>query len=245
MKSGYRAAGCLLLVATAARAYEPAGTPDDWAPPMGVPMSFGKVLVDRLEAGLGDGENTVEWDMQAWYGRDFTRLWLKTEGEGELGASPGDAEVQALYSRLFAPFWDWQLGLRYDLEPAGRAHLVLGLQGVVPYELEWDSAVFVSEDGDVSARLEIEYDLLITQRLVAQPRFELNASASDVPDFGLGSGIADTELGIRLRYEIRREFAPYFGIGWKKLHGDTAAYARANGEATSQLQVKLGIRAWF
>jgi copper resistance protein B len=234
----------LIFAVPAAYAYEPAGTPDDWAPPMGVPMSFGKILADRVEAGFGDDDGYA-WDVQAWYGRDFNRLWVKSEGEGLQGESPDDAEIQALYSRLFAPFWDWQLGLRYDLEPRGRAHLALGIQGMVPYELEWDSAVFLSEDGDLSARLEIEYDLRITQRLIAQPRVEINASAANVPAFGTGKGINDTEMGLRLRYELRREFAPYLGFAWKKLYGDTADYARADGESTSGFQLLLGVRAWF
>ena len=235
----------LLAWTTTALAYEPAGTPDDWAAPMGVPMSFGKFLADRFEAGFGDDSSIYAWDVNAWYGRDFTRLWFKSEGEGEQGRSPGEAEIQLLYSRLFAPFWDWQLGLRYDFEPSGRTQLVLGLQGVVPYELEWDSALFLSEEGDVSARLEVEYDLRITPRLIVQPRFELNAGASELPDSQLGRGLRDTELGLRLRYEFRREFAPYIGLSWKKLYGDTADYAHVEGDTTNELQLLLGLRAWF
>ncbi|MCJ7592740.1 MAG: copper resistance protein B, partial [Woeseiaceae bacterium] len=157
-----------------------------------------------------------------------------------------NAELQVLFSRRFSPFWDWQLGLRHDFGPdPDRTHLVIGLQGVVAYEFEWDSALFVSDEGDVTARIEAEYDLRVTQRLIMQPRFEINAAATDVPELGLGSGLNSTELGIRLRYEFKREFAPYIGVSWEKLYGDTADFSRLGGEPTSVTSIVLGIRAWF
>jgi len=119
------------------------------------------------------------------------------------------------------------------------------MQGVIPYEFEWDSALFVSDKGDVTARIEAEYDLKISQRLILQPRLELNASASEVPELGLGSGLNNTELGVRLRYEIRREFAPYVGVSWEKLYGGTADFSELEGEPASVVSIVVGIRAWF
>ena len=235
-----------LLAASTTWAYEPAGTPDDWPSPIPDQKPFWMVLSDRLEARFDDDIDSYVWDLQGWYGGDFNRLWLKTEGEGEQGERPESAELQALFSHKFTPFWDWQIGLRYDREPSpSRTHLVIGLQGVVPYEFEWDSALFVSETGDVSARIEAEYDLRITQRLIVQPRLEVNAAASDVPERGLGRGINSTEFGVRLRYEVRREFAPYIGVAWEKRYGNTADYARLGGEPTSMTSLVLGVRAWF
>ncbi len=200
----------------------------------------------RSEGYDRDEVDTYVWDLQGWYGGDYDRLWVKTEGEGEQGKSPESAELQALFSRRFAPFWDWQLGIRHDFEPSpNRTHLVLGLKGVVPYEFEWDSALFVSDEGDVTARIEAEYDLRITQRLVLQPRLELNAAGSDMPELGLGSGLNSTEMGIRLRYEFRREFAPYIGVSWEQRYGDTADFSRLGGEPTSVTSVVVGVRAWF
>lgn len=237
---------CTLLVTPLAWAYEPAGTPADWPNPIPDQKPFWMVLVDRLETRFADELDGYVWDMQGWYGGDFNRLWVKSEGEGEQGESPENAELQLLYSRRFAPFWDWQLGVRHDLDPKPeRTHLVLGLQGVVPYEFEWDSALFVSDEGDVTARIEAEYDLRITQRLIVQPRLEINAAASAVPELGLGSGLNSTELGVRLRYEVRREFAPYIGVSWEKLYGGTADYSELDGEPTSVTSIVLGIRAWF
>lgn len=226
-----------LAAAGAARGAEQAGTPDDWELPMHVPGPYWMVLADRAEAGFGDDEDSYTWDVQGWYGGDFKRLRFKTEGEGEQGESPEDAELQLLFSRLFAPYWEWQLGVRHDFEPGdGRSHLVAGIQGEAPYRFEVDAAVFVSEHGDVSLRAEFEYDLRITQRLVLQPRAELNAALSDVPEFGVESGVNGAEIGLRLRYELRREFAPYLGVAWETDFG---------GDDPSATSLLLGVRAWF
>lgn len=226
--------------------YEPAGTPADWPNPIPDSRPYWMVLVDRLETRFADEVDTYVWDMQGWYGGDYNRLWLKTEGEGEQGESPESTELQALFSHRFSPFWDWQLGVRHDFDPdPQRTYAVLGVQGVIPYEFEWDSALFVSNKGDVSARIEAEYDLKVTQRIILQPRLEINAAASEVPELGLGSGLNSTELGVRLRYEIRREFAPYIGVSWEKLYGGTADFSELKGEATSIVSIVVGFRAWF
>lgn len=236
----------ILLAAAPVQAYEPAGTPADWPNPIPDQEPFWMFLSDRLETRYADEADTYLWDLQGWYGGDFNRLWVKTEGEGEHGESPESAELQMLFSRRFSPFWDWQVGLRHDFNPnPERTHLVLGLQGVVPYKFEWDSALFVSDEGDVTARIEAEYDLRITQRLIIQPRLEINAAATDVPELGIGSGLNNIELGLRLRYEFKREFAPYIGVSWEQRYGDTADLARLRGESTSVTSIVLGIRAWF
>lgn len=238
----------VLLILTVPRvwAYEPAGTPQDWPNPIPDQKPYWMVLSDRLEARYSDEKDIYVWDVQGWYGGDYSRLWIKTEGEGEQAKSPESAELQALFSKRFLPYWDWQIGIRHDFEPSpDRTHAVIGLQGVVPYEFEWDSAIFVSEEGDVTARIETEYDLRVNQRLVLQPRLELNAAASDVPELGVASGLNSSELGVRLRYEIRREFAPYVGISWEKLYGDTADIARLEGGGTSTTFLVFGLRAWF
>ena len=239
-------AGMTLILSPWAWAYDPAGTPDDWSTPIPDQKPFWMVLSDRLETRYADEADTYVWDLQGWYGGDYNRLWIKTEGEAAHGKSPESAELQVLFSRRFAPFWDWQVGIRHDFEPSPtRSQLVLSLQGVVPYEIEWDSALFISDEGEVTARIEAEYDLRITQRLIAQPRLELNVAGADIPELGLGSGITSTELGIRLRYEFKRELAPYIGVSWEKRHGDTADFARLGGEPTSVTSVVVGIRAWF
>lgn len=234
-----------LMLINPAFSYEPAGTPSDWAPPV-KRHNFGHFLVDRFESQWGDNEDGYVWDATAWYGSDVNRLWLKAEGEGELSEAPADAELQLLYGRLIAPFWDFQVGLRHDFRPnPDTSHLAIGLQGSVPYKFEVDAALFISEDGNSTVRVETEYELLLTQYWVLQPRFELNSSFSEDKKIGLRRGVNSTELGLRLRYEVAREFAPYVGVEWVQKYAGTADQARLQGESTHNTALVAGIRAWF
>src|SRR3546814_370278 len=157
-----------------------------------------RVMIDQLEARIHDGRDGYLWDAQGWYGGDINKLWIKTEGEGSFGERTEEAEVQALWSRAITPWFNFQAGLRYDFRPdPERGHAVVGVQGLVPYLFEVDVAAFVSDEGDVSASLEAEYDLLITQRLILQPRAEVNLAVQDVRELGVGSGVNDVELGVR------------------------------------------------
>jgi copper resistance protein B len=205
------------------------------------------VIIDRLEAGFGDSEETWLWEVQGWTGGDINRFWWKSEGEGDFGGGLEEAELQALYSRAVAPFWDVQAGLRQDFRPDGEdtTHLVLGLQGLAPYWWEVDAAAFLSTEGDLTARVEAEYDQRITQRLILQPRFEIDASASDIPELEIGSGLSSVEAGLRLRYEFRKEFAPYVGVEWTRAFGDTADYIEARGGDQEDTRFVVGLKAWF
>ncbi|WP_245804472.1 copper resistance protein B [Erythrobacter tepidarius] len=200
---------------------------------------------DRLETQLREGQDLYLWDIQGYYGGPTSRLWFKSEGEGEWGASPEDAEVQALYARAFAPFWDMQAGIRQDIAGPDTTHAVIGVQGLAPYMFEIDAALFLSHRGDLTARIEGEVDQRITQRLILQPRIEANLSAQDVPELGIGAGIDQIEAGARLRYEFRREFAPYIGIEQSWRTGKGADFARAAGQASSSTSLVAGIRFWF
>ncbi len=207
----------------------------------------GSVMVERLEARFaGDGADTgYVWDVQAWYGGDLNRVVVKTEGEGEFAHGIEDAEVQVLYSRAITPFFDLQAGLRHDPVPDDRTHFVIGLQGLAPYMLHVDGALFLSDTGDLTARAEVEYDQKITQRLILQPRIEIEASAQDIPGREIAAGLTKIEPGLRMRYEIAREFAPYVGVEYEARLGGTADMARANGQDPDGLKFLAGIRAWF
>jgi copper resistance protein B len=204
------------------------------------------VIIDRLEVGFDDGEEGWTWDVAGWTGGDINRFWWKSEGEGDFDGE-AEGEVQALYSRAISPFWDVQAGVRQDFREDGEdpTHLVLGLQGLAPYWWEVDAAAFLSSEGDLTARVEAEYDQRITQRLILQPRVEVEASASDVPELGLGSGFTHVEAGVRLRYEIAKEFAPYVGVEWSRELGDTADFTRAAGEEPEHTRFVIGLKAWF
>ena len=223
----------------------------DWPMPVEDSQGFGFLLVDQLEYRLKEGSDTMRWDIVGWYGGDYNRLWLKTEGEWRTsGERGGEAEVQALYGRLIAPFWDFQVGLRYDqFSGAGfdrsRGFAVVGLQGLARYRFEVEPALFISQDGDVSARLTTTYDLLLTQRLILQPRVDFDAAVQSAKKFGVGEGINSVGLGLRLRYEIRREFAPYIGVQWLGRLGETADISRRAGGRTGDIMVVFGVRLWF
>lgn len=210
-------------------------------------MTTGMVMVERLEARIPTrgGKAGWLWDAQAWHGGDIDKFVLKTEGEGETSGSVEDAEVQALWGHAIGPFFDLQAGLRLDLEPETRSHLVLGVQGLAPYMWHVDLAAFLSDRGDLTGRLESEYDQKITQRLILQPRIELELAAQDIPERGIGAGLVRIEPGLRLRYEVVREFAPYVGVEYEAWLGETADIARAMGDDPSGWKVLLGVRAWF
>ncbi|WP_296718417.1 copper resistance protein B [Erythrobacter sp.] len=200
---------------------------------------------DRLETQVRQGENLYLWDIQGYYGGPTQRLWFKSEGEGTFGENPEDAEVQALYAKAVAPFWDVQAGIRHDIGGPDTTHAVIGVQGLAPYLFEIDTALFVSHRGDITARIEAEIDQRVTQRLILQPRMEANLSAQDIPVLGIGAGLDQIEVGARLRYEIRREFAPYVGIEQSWRTGRGADLARARGEDPSATSFVAGIRFWF
>lgn len=200
---------------------------------------------DRLEYRARQGEDGYLWDVQGYYGGDIDKFWFKSEGEGSFGEPAEDAEIQALYSRAIAPFFDLQAGVRQDLTGPDRTHGVIGVQGLVPYMFEVDAAAFLSNKGDLTARIEAEYDQRITQKLILQPRAEVNLSAQNIPELGIGSGIDNLELGLRLRYEITPEFAPYIGVEQEWKTGGSRDFAIASGEDASTTNYVIGLRFWF
>lgn len=208
-----------------------------------------KVMLDRLELRVTDGSDVLNWEGQGWLGTDLNKLWIKMEGERR-GSVTEDAEIQALYSRAIAPFWDVQIGARRDFQPTSapgsdRTWGVIGLQGLAPYFFEINSALFVGESGRTGLRLEAEYELLFTQRLILTPAVEINFYGQNDVDTGTGSGLSDIEAGLRLRYEIRREFAPYIGVNWNRKYGNSADFADAEKNDVEDVQWVLGVRAWF
>ncbi|WP_374570684.1 copper resistance protein B [Phenylobacterium sp.] len=207
---------------------------------------FWKVMVNTAEMRAHSGTDDYAWRGEAWIGGDINRLVVKSEGEGASGERPEAAEAQAVYSRAISPYFDLQAGLRQDFRPEpSRTFAVLGLEGLTPYGAELSLAGFVSNRGEASARLEAAYDFRITQRLVLQPRTEINLVARDAPERGLASGLSDAEYGLRLRYHLARELAPYIGVVHLRRYGGTADLARAAGEDPTRTSLVVGVRAWF
>ncbi len=206
---------------------------------------FGKVLINQLEARRADGVSGQAWDAQAWYGGDFNRLLLRSEGARSAGHLQ-EGDIEALWSHAVTAFWDSTLGVRHDFGIGpGRDWAAFGVQGIAPYWFNLEATGYVGAGGRTAARFKAEYELLITQRLILQPELESNLYGRADPARRLGSGLSDASLGLRLRYEIRREFAPYIGVVWQRVFGGTADFRRAESKSVFDRQIVAGVRIWF
>ncbi|TAL88569.1 MAG: copper resistance protein B [Rhodanobacter sp.] len=214
-------------------------------PHMGGKRIVGMLLLDQLETVHGRDGNAQAWEVEGWYGRDEDKLWLRSEGEASQGKVE-DGNVEALWNHAIATYWGSQLGVRHDFGAGpGRDWVALGVQGLAPYWFELEATGYVGSSGRTAARFRADYEVLFTQRLILQPELELNLYGKDDPARGIGSGLSDVQFGLRLRYEIRREFAPYVGINWVRRIGSTADYARADGQPVFDQQIVAGFRVWF
>lgn len=248
--------------ATAHHGHPPTGYPDAALPPItdadraaafpdlpphamhqgGINYLF---VADRLEWQDADDGSALAWDLNGWIGGDIDRLAFRSEGERVAGRTES-AELQLLWSHAIGPWWESVLGVRQDFKPGpAQTWVAFGMQGMPLYGLETEATAFLGEAGQSALRLSAEYDLLLTQRLILQPAAELNLYGRTDEERGVGSGLSDLELGLRLRYEIRREFAPYLGVSWHRAYGNTADLHRAHGEDLSEARLVAGVRFWF
>ncbi len=227
----------------------------DWPSPVNDQERRLFTLVDVLEyrprTGEGGSNSDYRWDLEGWYGGDHHRLWFKSEGQRDTAFKADyDVDFQLLYGRFLWKYYDIQVGARTETQSfrggnVARGMGVIGLQGIVPYNYEFESALFIDQRGAVSARLSYTKDFLLTQRLILQGRFETNLAIQRVEEFTTGSGLNNLEFGSRLRYEIRREFAPYIGLSLDRSFGETATLVRRQGGDPSQIRFVVGVRMWF
>jgi copper resistance protein B len=202
-------------------------------------------LLDKLEYQDADEGSALAWDASGWVGGDINRLWIRSEGERTNGVTE-DAELQLLYGRSISPWWDVVAGVRQDFKPGSpQTWGAFGIQGMALYDFEAEATAFIGENGQTAARLEGEYDILLTNRLILQPTAEANFYGKNDPERGVGSGLANTEVGLRLRYEIVRQFAPYIGVTWSRSYGKTADLIRDEGGDVDEARFVAGIRMWF
>lgn len=206
---------------------------------------FGRLLIDKLEYAHGNGPDAAVLDAQAWHGGDYDKLWVKAQGERASGRLQ-DLRAEALWDHAIAAFWGFQLGARHDFgEGPGRDWAAVGIQGLAPYWFDVEATAYAGPSGRTAARFAAEYDLLLTQRLILQPDLGVTLYGKDDPERGIGSGLSSMDFGLRLRYEIRRQFAPYVGVVFDQKYGDTADFARAANGSAHEVKLVLGIRAWF
>jgi copper resistance protein B len=203
------------------------------------------VLADELEWQGGDAASAFVWKSRAWVGKDRDRLWLRSTGEVEDGRLDAGS-VEALYGRAISPWWDIVGGLRQDVRPGDpQTWAAIGLQGLAPYWFEIEATAYVGGSGRTRFELDTEYELLLTNRWVLRPLVKLGVHGKDDPERGVGAGLSEIETGVRLRYEIRRELAPYVGVVWQQKLFGTADYAREAGERVSTARGVAGLRLWF
>ena len=204
----------------------------------------GRVLLDQLEWRNASAGAGAVWEGEAWYGGDYDKLWFRTEGERVRGTA--DARLELLWDRIVARWWNLQLGARESLgNGPPRTWVAGGVQGLAPQWFDIEVTLYAGEAGRTAARLRGEYELRLTQRLIVQPEAEINLYGKPDPARQLGSGLTDLDLGLRVRYEIRRELAPYVGLAWRRLFGGTADRARAAAVSPSDLEVLAGVRLWL
>jgi copper resistance protein B len=202
------------------------------------------VLADQLEWQSGQGSTAVNWDVTGWIGRDRNRFWFRTEGDATSGELE-QGQAHALYGHQFSRWWDVVAGLRQDLRPGDpQTWAALGVQGLAPYFFEVEATGYVGAGGRTHFRFETEYELLLTNRIVLQPLVEAEIYGKSDPERGLGAGLSSGEVGLRLRYLIRREFAPYVGVVWTRRFFETADFAQEAGEPTAGVRLALGVRLW-
>ncbi|MCC6075292.1 copper resistance protein B [Pseudomonas sp. MAHUQ-58] len=242
--------------------HHPAGSPDAPVPPLtdadraaafpdlpphamhrgGTQYLF---LADRLEWQDADDGSALSWDLSGWIGGNIDRLAFRSEGE-RLDGHTEEAELQLLWSHAISPWWETVAGVRQDFKPGSpQTWAAFGVQGMPLYGLETEATAFLGEGGQSAARLNAEYDILLTNRLILQPVAELNLYGRNDEERGVGSGFSDAQLGLRLRYEIRREFAPYIGVNWTRAYGNTADLLRDEGEDVEEARLVAGVRFWF
>ncbi|HMO19128.1 MAG TPA: copper resistance protein B [Oligoflexia bacterium] len=226
--------------------------PEDVLPePVDDTVTYNFFLAEIFEYRMEEGADVGQWDVFGWHGGDYNRLWIKSEGNASTENASGEGDFQLLYGRLISHFFDLQMGLRYeqlwssDKSEQSQTSLAIGFQGFAPYYFDLEPTLFVSQDGNISARVTGTYDILLTQHFILQPRLEGVVAAQENKDFGVGSGLNDIDAGLRLRYEFTRKFAPYVGVNYSRFFGRTLYLARSEGENTNNWALVSGIRFWF
>ncbi|MEO8467203.1 MAG: copper resistance protein B [Gammaproteobacteria bacterium] len=203
-------------------------------------------MLEQFEYRAAGSDSVLRWDGEVWVGTDTNRLWVKSEGDVDRHGDIRDGRQELLYDRPITSFFDLQAGVRYDVDSLqDRAWVAFGVEGLAPHFVRLSATVYGADGGRFAARVEASHDARITQRLILQTQFEINAYSRDDLARRIGSGISDIDAGVRLRYEIRRKFAPYLGLSYQRTFSQTAQYARAAGESVRTLSLLIGIRSWF
>ena len=223
----------------------------DWTSPVMDSENFGLLLFDLLEYKSAGNDSSLDWDIVGWRGGDVHRVWVKSEGSSLINSpDKNETDLQLLYGHPISAFFDAQIGARLKQvwgvnQNDSRVSAAMGIQGLAMYRFEFEAALFIGEAGHVSGRISANKDYFLTQKTITQFRFETNGAAKVSKEFEAGKGINDLSLGLRFRYEIKREIAPYIGVSWTNLFGETADFKKLAGGESSELNAVAGIRLWY
>ena len=239
---------CVSLGASPLHAEDAAHVEEDERAPYGMAMHddtpLFHLLVEEFEYRAGS-DGAFQWEGQAWYGNDSHKLWLKSEGEISNGHF-GHGRHEILYDRPILTFFDLQAGLRADIDDdPERGWFAFGVQGLAPYFFDISATAYAGSNGRFAANAEVSFDLLLSQRLVLQPKAEIDLYAKNDAARGIGSGLSEFEGGVRLRYEVTRKFAPYIGLTFDRKFGSTKRFTIGNGEDPETLRLVFGLHAWI
>lgn len=226
-----------------------------WPSPVMDSENFGLLLFDLLEYKSAGDDSSIDWDIVGWRGGDVHRIWVKSEGSSKVNSeatsqTKNETDLQLLYGQPISAFFDAQIGARLEQvwgaeQSASRLSAAMGIQGLAIYRFEFEAALFVGEAGHVSGRISANKDFFLTQKTITQFRFETNGTTKRSEKFETGDGINDLSIGLRLRYEIKREIAPYLGVSWTNLFGETADFKKLAGRESSELNAVAGFRLWY
>jgi copper resistance protein B len=206
---------------------------------------FGWISGDELEFVSGNEGDGFAWNVQANYGDDRNKLWLRTQGLRLPGELDPTTSGEILWWRPYSAFWGTQLGIRQDFGAGAHTYAAFGIEGLAPFWFIIEATGYLCDDGRLSARVKVSYDLRITNRLILTPNLEANAYSEADDERNLGSGLGNIEGGLRLRYEVQRKFAPYVGYVWERSFSGTADRRRAQGDPVNEHRFVAGFRMWF
>lgn len=241
----------LILVSSLSYASQISDSKADWPSPVMDSENFGLLLFDLLEYKSAGNDSSLDWDIVGWRGGDVHRIWVKSEGSSQVSPpAKNETDLQLLYGHSISAFFDAQIGARHEQvlgadQSASRLSATMGIQGLAIYRFEFEAALFIGEAGHISGRISANKDFFLTQKTITQFRFETNGAAERSEKFETGQGLNDLSLSLRFRYEINREIAPYIGVTWTNLFGETADFRKLAGGESSELNAVAGFRLWF
>ncbi|GBR02446.1 copper resistance protein CopB [Acetobacter oeni LMG 21952] len=208
-------------------------------------MLYGHALLDEFEARFDGRGGEFRYDGQGWYGTDYDKLRIKSEGTVGHDGRFGDGDHEILYDRAISRYFGVQTGVRLDVDSGPtRPWGAVGIQGLALYFFDLEATAYFSDRG-AAGRLQGSYDILLTNRLILQPQAELNFYSTADRTRDVGRGFSDIDTGLRLRYEWFRKFAPYAGITYTGRFGQAAGIARSRDSVVHDVTFTFGLRAWF